>query len=913
MNKKLLLSFAVFATALSVNAQKRGASNFSKNLKPSRNTTLVVQDYDSKLDEFDYSKNVFVNSFDSKVLGNPSKKRALETHVDTSLFFDVSRRYLSPRNSSFTIYPYVSEKKDSIEMTALGQTIPNVSKSKFTLNGLFLVVGSRNKIKGSTDVVVKIYDDNGKVLATAAQNLKYVAPTSSNPTPLSFVPFVFDKPFVSNEDITFFIESKTAKDTIAVYTSGAYRNASISCNIKGNSLTLVSPAPTSPANLGTSFWYGQEISGNGIPAGTKITAISQTTPTVYTLSNSVTSDLNNVVVVGKNLKFADYSNTGFTFYPKFPILSSGEPDLTKDPKVSVESIHAINGVPFDAHIICYPMVSYSFDNKFVSTNKCLGDNNEVSVNESVDNPFLSIAKNPILNKMSFYSLLDSKAYYHGAAYTKSKSLSDTMFQSRKDFKVTYKANDVTKNDTLIVSSLFWKYGFNKPISQPNQFSNSFLLSSKISSTVNVTDAKCFGEKASVEVKATGGIGVLTGTGVKEFDAVAGTQKIEVADVNGCKVSVDAIIKAAPTKVEASSIVTDAKCIGEKVKVEVKANGGTGAITGSGVFYEDAVNTTKTYDVLDANNCKGSTTAQIKAVSGNATAPVVSVTVTDAKCFGDMASVDVKATGTGTLTGTGLITVPAVAGTKSFEVKDGNGCVGVGQAQIKAAPAKVEVTATVTDVKCFGDSAAVEVKATGGTGALIGVGIKKFTATAATSTQKIEVLDANKCKATVDATIKAAPAALVVTTKTTDATNNKTTDGTAEATVVGGTSPYTYAWDEKSTTAKITKTAGTFKVTVTDANGCKKEATAIIADKKVSITELGLTNVLVYPNPVINTLNVKFDASTIATVELVNVAGQVLNSEVSSDVTFNTSNLASGVYFVNIKVEEGVYTQKIIKE
>ena len=762
MNKKLLLSFAVFATALSVNAQKRGASNFSKNLKPSRNTTLVVQDYDSKLNEFDYSKNVVVNSFDSKVLENPSKKRALETHVDTSLFFDVSRRYLSPRNSSFTIYPYLSKNKDSIEMTALGQTIPNVSKSKFTLNGLYLVVGSRNKTKGSTDVVVKIYDDKGTVLSSATKNLKYASNTS-----LEYVPFVFDKPFVSNEDITFFIESKTAKDTIAVYTSGAYRDATIACNITGNSLTLVSPAPTSPANVGTSFWFDQVVSGNGIPAGTKITAISQTTPTVYTLSNSVTTALNNVLVTGKNLKFADYTNTGFAFYPKFPILSSGEPDLTKNPQVSVEAIHAINGVPFDAHIICYPIVSYTFDNTFVSTNKCLGDNNEVSVNESVENPFLSIAKNPILNKMSFYSLLDSKAYYHGAAYTKSKSLSDTMFQSRKDFKVTYKATDVTKNDTLIVSSLFWKYGFNKPISQPNQFSNTFLLSSKVSSTVNVIEPiKCFGGVAKVNLSATKG-------GFPPY-------------------------------------------VGEGDKTGVKAG--------------DVI-------VTDKNGCSSDKITQ---------------------------------------------------------------------------PAAIVPVATVTDAKCFGDSASVEVKATGGTGAFTGVGIKKFTATAAI-TQKIEVLDANKCKASVDAAIKAAPAALVVTTKTTDATNNKTTDGTAEATVVGGTSPYTYAWDEKSTTAKITKTAGTFKVTVTDANGCKKEATAIIADKKVSITELGLTNVLVYPNPVINTLNVKFDASTIATVELVNVAGQVLNSEVSSDVTFNTSNLASGVYFVNIKVEEGVYTQKIIKE
>jgi hypothetical protein len=768
MNKKLLLSFAVFATALSVNAQKRGVSNFSKNLKPSRNTTLVVQDYDSKLNEFDYSKNVVVNSFDSKVLENPSKKRALETHVDTSLFFDVSRRYLSPRNSSFTIYPYLSKNKDSIEMTALGQTIPNVSKSKFTLNGLYLVVGSRNKTKGSTDVVVKIYDDKGTVLATAAQNLKYVTPTSTNPSPLSFVPFVFDKPFVSNEDITFFIESKTAKDTIAVYTSGAYRDASITCNITGNSLTLVSPAPTSPANLGTSFWFGQVVSGNGIPAGTKITAISQTTPTVYTLSNSVTTALNNVLVTGKNLKFADYTNTGFAFYPKFPILSSGEPDLTKNPQVSVEAIHAINGVPFDAHIICYPIVSYTFDNTFVSTNKCLGDNNEVSVNESVENPFLSIAKNPILNKMSFYSLLDSKAYYHGAAYTKSKSLSDTMFQSRKDFKVTYKATDVTKNDTLIVSSLFWKYGFNKPISQPNQFSNTFLLSSKVTSTVNVIEPiKCFGGVAKVNLSATKGgfppyVGEGDKTGVKAGDVI-------VTDKNGC--SSDKITQ--PAAIVPVATVTDAKCSGDKAKIVVTATGGTGAF--KGIVTEE---------------------------------------------------------------------VSAVAGEKTYEVED-----------------------------------------------------------------------ANLCKASIKATIKAAPAAIVLDTVAVSAENKTKNNGLAVVKVTGGVAPYTYLWNDAAATKNdtLSKVIGAFKVTVTDANGCTKVADAIIRDKKVSVTELGLTNIAVYPNPVKETLNVRFDATSIATVELVNVAGQVLDSKTNSDVTFNTAGLVAGMYFVNIKVAEGVYTHKIIKE
>ena len=91
------------------------------------------------------------------------------------------------------------------------------------------------------------------------------------------------------------------------------------------------------------------------------------------------------------------------------------------------------------------------------------------------------------------------------------------------------------------------------------------------------------------------------------------------------------------------------------------------------------------------------------------------------------------------------------------------------------------------------------------------------------------------------------------------------------------------------------------------------ATVTVKAGTASIAALAISNLSVYPNPVKEFLTVKFDSKSIATVELVNVAGQVIDSKVSSDVTFNTSSLVAGVYFVNIKVAEGVFTQKVIKE
>ena len=141
-------------------------------------------------------------------------------------------------------------------------------------------------------------------------------------------------------------------------------------------------------------------------------------------------------------------------------------------------------------------------------------------------------------------------------------------------------------------------------------------------------------------------------------------------------------------------------------------------------------------------------------------------------------------------------------------------------------------------------------------------------------------------------------------------------GTAVASATGGFAPYTYVWDDAAKTAKaeLSATKGSYTATVTDANGCTSSTLAKLW--LASISDLALENLSIYPNPVANELNVKFNANSAATIELVNVAGQVIatkNASEFANVTFDTAELNAGVYFVNIKVAEGTFTQKIIKE
>ena len=64
--------------------------------------------------------------------------------------------------------------------------------------------------------------------------------------------------------------------------------------------------------------------------------------------------------------------------------------------------------------------------------------------------------------------------------------------------------------------------------------------------------------------------------------------------------------------------------------------------------------------------------------------------------------------------------------------------------------------------------------------------------------------------------------LVVTLDSTNITCNGLTDGTATATVTGGTPNYSYLWNDANaqTTATATNlSAGTYTVTITDDNNC----------------------------------------------------------------------------------------------
>lgn len=197
-------------------------------------------------------------------------------------------------------------------------------------------------------------------------------------------------------------------------------------------------------------------------------------------------------------------------------------------------------------------------------------------------------------------------------------------------------------------------------------------------------------------------------------------------------------------------------------------------------------------------------------------------------------------GTATLSGTPTI---ANAGMHPVEIHiedllnhiDGSHC---GQAHqmfmIEVIPCNIQLSLSATDVLCAGatsgsvsvslQNAVAPVQYSWSNGAntpqLTGVGAGTYT---------LSVLDANGCTANATVTV-GEPAALVATVSANQYAGgwNVSCNGAADASIAtqvqGGTAPYTYVWSNGAGTANLAGVAaGTYTVTITDANGCATSA------------------------------------------------------------------------------------------
>ncbi len=445
----------------------------------------------------------------------------------------------------------------------------------------------------------------------------------------------------------------------------------------------------------------------------------------------------------------------------------------------------------------------------------------------------------------------------------------------------------------------------------------------LSCTTTKTDVTCNGgSDGSASAVAAGGVGPYTyawddaaaSTTASVIGLPVGSYTVTITDSNGCTTSCTAMLISPPT-VMCSLTSMDVTC-----------NGGMDGIiiisgTGGNMPYEYSIDgmTFQTGNVFnnlaagnyvitirDANACMSSCNIDII----EPTALTCTASATDATDCG----VD-----DGTVTAAGAEGTPGYeyslngsayqaagtfnnlgSGTYTVTVRDINGCTSECTATVNTPSAPMCNITMSQDVSCEGLSdGSLTAEGTGGSGSYeysldgITFGASGTFTDLAPGSYTVTVRNAGDpmCTSTCNVTISE-PALLSCSTTSTDVSCDGDLDGTATVTELGGTAPYAYAWNNGQTSGTaIDLAAGTYVVTVTDANGCTAWCDVMVAE----------------PMPLACSLNVvdeDCDSGMPGSIT-VTTTGGVMPFEYSLDGTtwqpanvFN--NLTAGTYTVSVR-------------
>ena len=89
---------------------------------------------------------------------------------------------------------------------------------------------------------------------------------------------------------------------------------------------------------------------------------------------------------------------------------------------------------------------------------------------------------------------------------------------------------------------------------------------------------------------------------------------------------------------------------------------------------------------------------------------------------------------------------------------------------------------------------------------------------------------------------------------------------------------------------------------------------VLTPATAGVNDLNQVKVQVYPNPVVNQLNLSSD-QTIQEVKIYAVSGQLIqqNKLNAKSATVNVSSLKAGIYLAQIQTEKGMQTVKVVKK
>ncbi len=376
----------------------------------------------------------------------------------------------------------------------------------------------------------------------------------------------------------------------------------------------------------------------------------------------------------------------------------------------------------------------------------------------------------------------------------------------------------------------------------------------IVATINSVNVRCTGPNTgSATATVTGGTPAYTYswspntcTTANATGLSAGTYTVNITDLNGCTTSATTTI-ALPLPLSLTTSSTTSNCSANNGTANVVVTGGTPAYTyswnpggGTTANVSGLSGGIYTVTVTDANGCSATDTTTVNQLAG------LSLSITSSTNIlcsgGNNGSATVTATGgvvpyTYTWSPSGGSNATATgltAGTYTISVKDKFGCSAIDSVVITQPPALVVTMGAPANVLCSGgNSGSVTVTVTGGISPYAynwsPSGGTNASATGLTAgTYTVNITDANGCVGSSFITITQ-PIVLTISLTATNISCFGNNDGTISATSGGGTSPYKYSWNPGGNTNSSVSnlSAGTYSITLTDANGCTTTASYTI--------------------------------------------------------------------------------------
>ncbi len=332
--------------------------------------------------------------------------------------------------------------------------------------------------------------------------------------------------------------------------------------------------------------------------------------------------------------------------------------------------------------------------------------------------------------------------------------------------------------------------------------------------------------------------------------IASTYSVTITDQNGCTDSTTVTVSEPATMMAAVVIDSNISCNG------FADGGATASATGGNTPYTFSwsnsattasitgiVAGTYSTTITDANGCTSTNNGTVTQPATMVAAVVIDSN-TSCNSFADGGATASSTGGTSPYTyswsnsATTASITGVVAGTYTTTITDANGCTSTSSSTVTE-PVVLANTVSL-DSNDLGNGGGATASATGGNTPYVYSWSNGATTASVTGlfagTYTVTVTDVKACSGSAPQSITITAGPIITMVLDSNVQCNGYSNGGITASVIGGTTPYTYAWNNSATTASLTGLiAGTYSVTVTDNNSLSSTASITVTEPSIPTT------------------------------------------------------------------------------